>query len=224
MIKSDDVKKKEDVVPVVRVGFTPNALPEKKENAIGVSTNCVHSATTSHWYALRATYGREKKAYEYIMNNNGVAFYPTILVDKIVKGKRKTVEISRLPNIFFAYGTEEKIQSFVYDNVNLPYLRFYYNYHREGNKITKEPLIVPDNQMESLKIICSSTADDIIVVPENVAKFKEGQPVRVVDGMFKGVEGRVARYMGQQRVAVVINNLLTIATAYIPSAFLEEIS
>ena len=45
--------------------------------------------------------------------------------------------------------------------------------------------------------------------------------MRVVDGCFKGVEGKVARYHGQQRVAVVIDGLMTVATAYIPNAFLR---
>ena len=47
--------------------------------------------------------------------------------------------------------------------------------------------------------------------------------VRIVEGKFAGVTGRVARYHGQQRVAVIIDGLLTIATAYIPSAFLNTI-
>jgi len=42
-------------------------------------------------------------------------------------------------------------------------------------------------------------------------------------GKFKGVIGRVARYQGQQRVAVTIEDSLTIATAYLPSAFLQYI-
>lgn len=45
--------------------------------------------------------------------------------------------------------------------------------------------------------------------------------VRIIDGKFKGVVGRVARYQGQQRVGIVIDGLLTIATAYVPTAFLE---
>lgn len=176
-----------------------------------------------HWYALRVTYGREKKAYDYLINKNIEAFYPTITTVKVINGKRKSVEESRLPNIFFAYGTEEEIKSHVYDNVNLPYLRFYYRHFHEGMRIIKKPLIVPDYQIESLKIICASEATDIILVPSDVRKFETGQAVRIIDGGFKGIIGKVARYQGQQRVAVVIEGLLTIATAYIPNAFLEKI-
>lgn len=176
-----------------------------------------------HWYALRVTYGREKKAYDYLVGKHVEAYYPTITTIKIVDGKRKSVEESRLPNIFFARGTEEEIKSFVYDNVNLPYLRFYYHHFHEGARVVKKPLIVPDYQIESLKIICASEAKDIILVPSDVYKFKKGQTVRIIDGAFKGVIGKVARYHGQQRVAVIIDGLLTIASTYVPSAFLMVI-
>ena len=176
-----------------------------------------------HWYALRVTYGREKKAYDYLVGKHVEAYYPTIKTVKEVNGKRKTVEESRLPNIFFARGTEEEIKSFVYDNINLPYLRFYYKHTHIGARIMKTPLIVPDNQMESLKIICEAEASDIIVSLSSVPNFQTGQMVRVVDGAFKGVVGRVKRWQGQQRVGVIIGDMATFATAYVPSAFLEKI-
>lgn len=175
-----------------------------------------------HWYALRVTYGRENKAYDYLVGKHVEAYYPTIKTVKEVDGKRKTVEESRLPNIFFARGTEEEIKLFVYDNVNFPHLRFYYRHFHEGARVVKEPLIVPDYQIESLKIICASEAEDVIIVPPEIHKFQSGQTVRVIDGVFKGVIGKVARYHGQQRVAIIIDGLLTIASAYVPSAFLKE--
>ena len=150
------------------------------------------------------------------------AFYPTINSVKLINGKRKVVTESRLPNIFFAYGTEEQLKSFVYDNVNLPFLRFYYRHVHVGRRIEKIPLIVPDNQMDSLKIICAADADNTIVSLVKVPKFEKGQLVRITDGAFKGMEGRVARWHGQQRVAVIVDGLVTMCTAYVPSAFLEN--
>ncbi len=175
------------------------------------------------WYALRTTYGREKKAYNYLSSKQVVAYYPTITAVKLINGKRKKIEESRLPNIFFAYGTEDELKSYVYDNVNLPYLRFYYRHFHVGRETLKEPLIVPDHQIESLRIICAAEENDIILVPSDEQKFEHGQTVRVIAGNFKGVVGRVARYCGQQRVGVVIDGLLTIATAYIPTAYLEKL-
>ena len=219
-------------------GLTSNALPEAQSTVsaessqTGVSTRSVHILSKSkvqkeeeipHWYALRTTYGREKKAYDYMTAKGITAFYPTTEVVKLIKGKRKVVTESRLPNIFFAYGTEEQLKSFVYDNVNLPFLRFYYRHVHIGRRIEKIPLIVPDYQMESLKIICASEAEDIILVPSDVEKFKTGQTVRVIEDVFKGAIGKVVRFQGQQRIGIVIDGLMTVASAYVPSAFLENI-
>ena len=176
-----------------------------------------------HWYALRTTYGREKKAYDYMSAKGITAFYPINNVVKVINGKRKIVTESLLPNIFFAYGTEEQLKTFVYDNVNLPFLRFYYRHVHVGRRIEKVPMIVPDYQMESLKIICAADADNTIVSLVEVPKFEKGQLVKVIDGVFKGVVGIVARWQGQQRVGVVVDDLVTMATAYIPSAFLQKI-
>lgn len=219
-------------------GLTSNALPEAQSTVAaessqtGVSTKNAllvtkpktpREADIPHWYALRTTYGREKKAYDYMTAKGITAFYPTTDTVKLIKGKRKVVTESRLPNIFFAYGTEEQLKSFVYDNVNLPFLRFYYRHVHVGRRIEKIPLIVPDYQMESLKIICAADADNTIVSLVEVPKFEKGQLVRVIDGAFKGVIGRVARWQGQQRVGVVVDDLVTVVTAYIPSAFIESI-
>lgn len=216
------------------IGFVSSVLPEAKSpvsgecSKTGVSTNSAVLrtgllASPHRWYALRTTYGREKKAYEYIVEHNGIAFCPLMTTHKTVRGKKKLVEVSRIPNIFFAYGTKEEIEEFVYDNVNLSYLRFYYKHTHVGNKIDKTPMIVPDGQIESLKKICNcSSNQEVLVFPNEVKKFQTGQRVRVTDGYFEGVEGVVARFQGQQRVGIVINGLLTAITAYIPSAFLEK--
>ncbi len=219
-------------------GLTSCTSPEAQSivsaesSQTGVSTRSVHILSKSkvqkedeipHWYALRTTYGREKKAYDYMTAKGITAFYPTINSVKLINGKRKVVTESRLPNIFFAYGTEEQLKSFVYDNVNLPFLRFYYRHVHVGRRIEKIPLIIPDNQMESLKIICAADADNTFVSLVEVPKFEKGQLVRVTDGAFKGVIGRVARWQGQQRVGVVVDQLVTVVTAYVPSAFLEKL-
>lgn len=116
------------------VGFISNVLPETRcttfaeGSPTGVSTNSVlpemqKNDLDSHWFALRTTYGREKKAYDYLVAKGIDAFLPTITEVKMHDGKRKIITSSRLPNLFFAYGSEEQIKTFVYDNVNLTSVR-----------------------------------------------------------------------------------------------------
>lgn len=199
----------------------PNTM-EREGADIGVSTSCAHNL--AHWYALRTTYGRERRAYEYLVSKGVRAFYPTITNVRIVDGKRKTFVESRLPNIFFAYGTEDQLKTYVYDNVNLPFLRFYYRRFSIGrDKHRKEPMIVPQRQMDSLMIICHAESEDTFMASEEIRKFRKGQLVRITSGEFAGVVGRVTRFKGQQRVGIYIDGLLTIATAFVPSKHLEFI-
>lgn len=177
-----------------------------------------------HWYALRTTYGREQLAYEYMNSHGAMVYWPTMEQIKEVDGKRRKVRVSRIPNILFAHGTLLQVQRFVYDNANLPFLRFYYAKETIGREIVRRPLIVPERQMESLRIICAVDDGNIAIVPQSDSHFAKGQQVRITQGRFAGVTGRVARYQGQQRVAVVIDGLITIATAYIPTAFLAPIN
>ena len=215
------------VLPEVQTVKVANSQTGVSTNNVPLRSDCHSPGNTTngdtHWYALRTTYGREKKAYDYLVAHGITAFYPTLKSIKLTDGRRTTIEQSRIPNIFFAFGTEEQLKAFVYDNVNLPYLRFYYTRTHTGNRLVHVPLIVPDKQIDSLKIICSSDADDIVVATEEIKKFKEGQTVRVTDGEFKGVTGKVARYKNHQRVGIIINGLLTVCTAYIPSAFIKVI-
>ena len=232
-----------------RTGFAPDALPEVQPSTptgnsqTGVSTNYIqptneppsessskpssdHSSKPKpeeekHWYVLRATYGRVNASYEYLAKKGIEVYHPTIFVYRMVNGKRKRLEESRLPNIFFAQSTEEILKTYVFDNVNLPHLRFYYRHVGLGNERTKEPLIVPDRQMESLKIICGQKEADNVVVPNDKHQFEKGETVIVTDGDFKGVIGKVARFCKQLRVAVIIDGFLTLATAYVPRGYLK---
>ena len=210
-----------------RTGLTPDVLPEVQtptpaENSpTGVPTNYTHSAR--HWYALRATYGQESKANAYLVSQGVKTYYPTIKAFKMVNNKRKKVTQSCMLNIFFAHGTEDELKTYVYDNVNLPYLRFYCRRVGIGGDFKYEPLIVPDYQLENLRKVLADQSGGLVIVPDDEHKFDKGATVRVTGGTFKGVVGKVARYCGHQRVAIVVDGLLTIATTYIPSAYLEKI-
>lgn len=177
-----------------------------------------------HWYVLRATYGREMKAKNYLDKCGVITFLPTRIKAKRIGKRITTFEVPLVNNIFFAKGTEEELKTFVYDNINLPFLRFYYQHYTgiDGN-LAKKPQVVPDRQMESFKIIYKSTEADTIMSNEVVEKFSKGDLVQVTDGPFAGVEGHVARYQGQQRVGIIIGNLLTVTTAFVPNRYIKRL-
>lgn len=85
------------------------------------------------------------------------------------------------------------------------------------------PLIVGYKEMMNFIRATMVDNEHIRVVDPEDCHYKSGDRVRVIYGAFKGVEGRVVRMAGQQRVAVTIEGLCTIVTAYIPTAFLETL-
>ena len=227
----EKVKGGNSIVSSSCAGLTSDVLPDAlriaqaRSSPIGVSTKCVLSRRGSpplQWFALRTTYGRELKAYHYLISQGLTAFCPTIKRMKIIGGKRYEIEESRIPNIFFVHGTFDEVKSFVYDNINLPYLRFYYSHRRNGHRLERTPIVVPEEQMNDLMRVCNVESANTIIQSGNIQKFDGGELVRIIDGPFAGITGRVAKYKGQQRVAVIIDGLVTACTAYVPSAFLER--
>lgn len=107
-------------------GLTSNALPEAQSTVsaessqTGVSTRNAHIVSkpkaqkeedSPHWYALRTTYGREKKAYDYMTAKGITAFYPTTDTVKLIK-----VSAKLLPSLVYQISSSPTVQK---NNSNL---------------------------------------------------------------------------------------------------------
>jgi transcription antitermination factor NusG len=75
---------------------------------------------------------------------------------------------------------------------------------------------------EFVKATCNKNEHLLFVEPSK-CHYKSGELVKVIDGPFVGVKGRVARISGQQRVVISLTHIGYISTAYIPTAFLQKI-
>ena len=82
------------------------------------------------------------------------------------------------------------------------------------------PLTIPFTSMTNFIKATSTDSEHVRIVSAEQCHYRSGDIVKVIDGEFNGVTGRVARIAGQQRVVVEISGLCLVATAYIPSAFL----
>ena len=212
------------------VGLASNTSPEvqglKTENShTGVSSDCVPNGK-KQWFVLRATYGRTKKALEYFKAKNVETYLPMHYVIKEINGKRKLVHEPLLSNLIFAYMTREKSHEFVKKpSVTASWLKYYTDKTKEVETNTGKnpPVTIPDNEMLNFIRLTSVNSEHIMVVPPKRCHFKSGDLVRVIDGPFTGVVGRVGRAAGQQRVFVVLDGVCTVATAYIPNDFIQII-
>ena len=210
----------ETIPPSVR--FTPDAFPEAKSSKTGVSVRYALSSEKK-WFVFRASYGREDKASDYLVEDGTYTYIAKKYVEKYVQGKRKRYLQTLIPNLLFAYTTEGKAEEYVNSTPALSYLTYYYNHFEFDDEKKNPPLIVPSDEMgRFIKATCNKDKHLLFVEPSK-CHYKSGETVKVVDGPFKGIEGKVARISGQQRVVVSLSNIGLISTAYIPTAFLQKI-
>lgn len=203
--------------------LSPTSSPEMKTKQDGVSVEYVEEPNKK-WFVLRATYNRVQQAYEFIIREHECAYLPMRYAEKVIKGKRKRILKPLIPNILFVYTTRERIEQFVKDTPELPFLTFYYNHFEQEYEGKNAPLTIPFQEMMNFIRLTRIDNAHIMLVDAKQCHYKSGDIVRVMEGDFAGVEGRVARVAGQQRVVVEIEGLCTVVTAYIPSAFLKIVN
>ena len=204
------------------VRLTPDTIPEAKSSTTGVSVRYIPEKNKS-WYVFCASYGREDKASDYIVEDGTFVYIAKRYVRKLINGKQKKVLESLIPNLLFVYATKDKAKEYIKNTPVLSYLTFYYNHFELDEDNKNPPLTVSCKEMENFILATCNKNEHLKFVEENQCHFKGGEIVRVVDGMFKGVEGRVARVSGQQRVIVSITNVGLVSTAYVPTAFIQII-
>lgn len=203
--------------------LSPTSSPEMKTKQDGVSVEYVEEPNKK-WFVLRATYNRVQQAYDFIVRAHECAYLPMRYAEKVIKGKRKRILKPLIPNILFVYTTRERIEQFVKDTPELPFLTFYYNHFEQEYEGKNAPLTIPFREMMNFIRLTRIDNAHIMLVDAKQCHYKSGDIVRVMEGDFSGVEGRVARVAGQQRVVVEIEGLCTVVTAYIPSAFLKIVN
>lgn len=204
-------------------GLTSNVSPEAQSSPTGVSVKYAPDST-KRWFVLRVTYSRVRKAYEYLTKDGTEVYFPQHYVQKEINGKMKRMLEPLLPNILFVYATSEKVETYVKHTPALSYLSYYYNHFQTDAQGKNPPLTIRYEEM--INFIRATCVDNehVSLVNSEQCRYKSGDLVRIVEGDFKGVIGKVARVRGQQRVVVEIEGLCLLATAYVPTGFLETIA
>ena len=203
-------------------GFASDVFPEAQGLPTGVSVRYAPDPA-KQWFVLRATYARVVKAYEYLTKDGAEAYLPQHYVQREVNGKMKRLLEPLLPNILFVYATSEKVEAYVKHTPALSYLSYYYNHFQADTQGKNPPLVVRYEEMMNFIRATSVDNEYIQLVNPEQCRYKSGDLVRIVEGDFKGVVGKVARVRGQQCVVVEIAGLCLVATAYVPRGCLRKL-
>ena len=202
-------------------GLTATAIPEANSSQTGVSVRNAQSET-EQWYVLRVSYGRAEKANEILKAKGIETHLPLHTIYKEVDGKRKKQRVPMLPNFLFVHTTLSMLKTILKSITNKTLITFYYDHFATIEDGKNPPLIVPNEDMENFIKLTSIDNEHILLVDEINGTYKQGDYVRIIEGSFKGIEGRVTKITGQKRVIVELPGLCSVATSYIPKAFIKK--
>lgn len=146
-------------------------------------------------------------------------------------GNTRIVKEPLLPSFIFVHSTTDDIESLLQDaSINSyersPLLSYYYDHtnYREDAPDRNPPLVIRDEAMQNFIKLTSVKSPHIIPVTSENIQYKLGDQVIVTEGDFEGIQGRVARIAGQQRVIVELFSGCLVATAYIPKEAMERMN
>ena len=120
-------------------------------------------------------------------------------------------------NLVFVRSTREKLDEIKRDiSLKVP---IRYIMDRE----TRRPLVVPDRQMHSFIAVAGAYDEQIVYLDPTIVSLREGDRVRIVGGVFSGVEGIFIRIKGDRRVVVSIEGVMAVATAFVHPSLIEPV-
>lgn len=174
-------------------------------------------AKIMNWYAIRVTYGREMK-FQVLLNEAGFETFIPMTVKKIDRnGRKEIINAPAVSNLCFVRGEQQDLYEYFRSFGEACPARFIWD------RATREPIIVPTKAMEDFITVSCAMLDDAIYLTEISSKLREGNLVRVLEGPFAGVEGRVVRIRRSRRILVELPGMLAVAATFIPSDNLEII-
>ena len=125
--------------------------------------------------------------------------------------------VPAVANLIFVYATREELDAYIRSFGDARPVNYYWD------RTTDAPLTVPDKAMEDFIAVASTLDEDLIFLTEISDKLREGQTVKVTEGPFQGVEGKIVRIRKSRRVLVELPGYLAVASTYVSPAALEII-
>ncbi len=149
------------------------------------------------WYAVHTRSRHEDRAYLGLLQKSLHAFLPKLEVWSKRKDRRKKITIPMFPGYLFVEV------STLTNEAKLDVLKTFGVVRILGKSMGSEPIPVPDVKIDAIRRIVDSKVE--------VQQFqypKVGEPARIIDGPFKGLEGQVLRTDYEKELFVIEIELL----------------
>ena len=190
------------------------------ETETGLGRDTTMCGDPKIWFPMRVTYSREIKVKAELDRLEIENFVP--MTYKLVcedNGNAHRELVLAINNLIFVRSTRGRISELKKSNEVLEPLRYMMD-HTAGKP--HEIMTVPDRQMENFMRVASMTDDSVMFLDENTIVGKEGKRVKIMGGVFEGVEGVIRRVKRCKRVVVDLDGIASVAIAYVPAMLLRE--
>lgn len=169
------------------------------------------------WYPLRITYSREMKVKEYLDALDIESYIPMYYEEKIIRGIKKRLLVPVVHNLIFVKSNRYIIDDIKNNSPFASYIRYIIN------PTNKRPVIVPEKQMQDFIAVSSRFDEPVLFLNTEEFHMKKGDKVRIMTGIWEGVEGKFVRIKRGLRVVVAIEGVMMVATASLHPSQVEKI-
>jgi transcription antitermination factor NusG len=153
----------------------------------------INASLAYNWYVVYVRSRAEKKAEAELQQKNIETYLPVQRKLRQWSDRKKWVEMPLISGYLFVHITRKEYHLVLQSNYVVSYVRF------EG-----AAAIIPDNQIENLKLMLKQDNLDIEITQET---FELGQRIEVVSGPLIGLCGKLVKIKGNNKVAVILEQL-----------------
>ena len=175
-----------------------------------------HIGESVCWYAMSVPYNRVLKVKDMLDAEGIESFVPMRYEVRTVRGKKIRLHVPAVSNLLFVHTTDSRLRLFKQTTTFLQYLI------RRVDGVSRK-IIVPDAQMEQFMRVSRTDDDQLMYLKPEEINLSKGTRVRILGGVFDGVEGLFVRVKGKRnrRVVVMIEEVSAIAISEISPDLIE---
>ena len=172
-------------------------MPEKSKQAVN-----------DQWFAIYTRSRNEKKVVAELAELGYEAWVPLMKTMRQWSDRKKMVEVPLFNSYIFICVSINKIRAIVSKSDGAVYVVSF----------SGQPAVIPDKQIEDLKLLLSSSEKFEISTNE----FIYGDKIEVTRGSLRGLQGMFVQYKGQKRVLMHIDAINQKLLININPAFIKK--
>jgi len=148
------------------------------------------------WYAVSTKSRHEYKVFTGLTQKNLITFLPEMEVWSKRKDRKKKITVPLFPGYLFVEATLD-------NETHLTILKTTGVVRILGKKLNAEPLPVPDEKIIAIQRLMNKKVEMF-----SLQYPSAGEPARILDGPFAGIEGTVLRSDPQKELFVISIDLM----------------